>query len=71
MEGIINIEGTIGSQGYYRLLGAKAIITGPAKYITSAYPFEELRETERRLSEVINKGIKSDGPSMFDKALYD
>ena len=69
MEGAISVNSKISSQGYYKLIGEKAIITGPAKYITSSYPFEDLRESERHLSEAINKGLKVDGPSVFDKAL--
>ncbi len=50
MEGIISIDGKVTTQGYYKLIGEKAIITGPAKYITCLYPFEDLRESERHLS---------------------
>jgi hypothetical protein len=71
MEGSIMVDGAAGGQGYYKLIGGKGLITGPTKYITSTYPFEDIRESERRLSEVINKGIKNDGPTAFDKALMD
>ncbi len=69
IEGTISVEGHSSSQGYYKLLGTKAIVTGPAKYVTSPYPFEDIMESEKRLSSAINKGLKNEGPSAFDKAL--
>ena len=32
-------------KGYYKLMGNKGTITGPAKYMTSIHPFEDIRET--------------------------
>ena len=31
------------STGYYKLIGNKATISGPAKYMISAHPFEDIR----------------------------
>ena len=43
VEGIISISGVEMGKGYYRLMGSKGIITGPAKYMTSIHPFEDIR----------------------------
>lgn len=47
-------------------------ISGPAKYFQSDDPFtiEQIRESSRRMSDAITKGLKQEGPSLYDKALY-
>jgi hypothetical protein len=69
IEGKITVGEREGSLGYYKLMGTKAIITGPAKYMLSLNPFEDIRESEKRLSEAINRGVLNDGPTLFDQAL--
>ena len=69
IEGNITVGERQTSKGYYKLIGNKAIITGPAKYMVSGHPFEDIRESERRLSEAINRGLLNEGPTLFDKAL--
>ena len=50
-------------------MGMKGTVTGPAKYFISNHPFSDIRESEKRYSEVITRGMKSEGPTIFDKAL--
>lgn len=40
-------------------MGCKATIVGPAKYMSCAYPFEDIRKSEKRYSEVLSRGGKS------------
>ena len=35
----------------------------------SQHPFDDILETEKRLSSMINKGVKVEGPTAFDMAL--
>jgi hypothetical protein len=69
IEGTITIGEDTTSKGYYKLIGSKGVIMGPAKYMTSIHPFEDIRETEKRFSEAINRGIKTEGPTAYDMAL--
>ena len=39
VEGNIMIGDRILSTGYYKLIGNKAIISGPAKYMSCSHPF--------------------------------
>lgn len=34
------------------------------------FTLEQIRESSKVLSEAINKGLKAEGPTLFDKALY-
>lgn len=72
IEGSIEIEQKVSGPGHYLLSYSQSgRIDGPAKYFQSEDPFTiEMRESSRRLSEAITKGLKSDGPTLFDKALY-
>ena len=37
--------------------------------MSSSHPFEDIRQSEKRYSEVINKGIRAEGPTVYDKVL--
>lgn len=73
IDGAIEIEEKIFGPGHYHFAyNQTGRITGPARYFQSDDPFtiDQMRESSRRLSDAITKGLKSDGPTLFDKALY-
>lgn len=74
IEGTISIAGLDNGPGHYKLLYNQiGVIQGPAKYFESRDPYtlEEIRESSKRMSDMINKGNKfNDGPTLFDKALF-
>jgi hypothetical protein len=73
ITGSIEIDEKVSGPGHYRFVYSQTgKITGPAKYFQSDDPFtiEQMRESSRRLSDAITKGLKPEGPTLFDKALY-
>jgi hypothetical protein len=68
-EGTMTISERTTGRGYYKLMGTRGVITGPAKYMVSQHPFEDIRENEKRYSSVLSRGVKAEGPTMFDLAL--
>lgn len=73
IEGTIEIDDKRSGPGHYRFAYSQiGTVTGPAKYFQSDDPFtiEQIRESSRRLSDAITKGLKSDGPTLYDKALF-
>lgn len=73
IDGSMEIEEKVVGPGHYRFsYNQTGKITGPARYYQSDDPFtiEQFRESSRRLSDAITKGLKTDGPTLFDKALY-
>lgn len=73
IDGNISLDEKQSGPGHYHLAhGQVAKVHGSARYFQSDDPFtlDPIRESSKRLSEAITKGLKSDGPTLFDKALY-
>ena len=60
-----------GRMASLRDFAAISTMKGPAKYYVGETPFELSRRSEMRMSEAIRRGVRPDGPSLYDKALRD
>ena len=71
IDGEVTINGRTSGVGCYQLYSDKGVVKGPAKYYVGETPFELSRRSEMRMSEAIRRGVRPDGPSLYDKALRD